>query len=489
MATKAIVRSKKSTLYHMTPAHARRLKEWQARVVANSRRTDPMTEADQVATEVAIRGIYRSIGRDGDKVHVLFCASPDVARIAARLGFAAGWLNERLDWQRKILGRSLVPGEMRAALERATTMLVRGTQSRMADLTPSSLPFSIPVNAAHDAANTAHAAAHAAAHDAHAAANAAVNAAHAAAHDAHAANAAAHDAHADAHDAAHAAHAAANTAHAAVNTAANAAANTANDAVNDAVNDANDAADAAVNTAAHDADIIAYYLIKSCRYYWWRYPQNGNLCTWHLVGCGFFMHVAKIQINWQHYRHHEDAAMHSGPRIMFDRFCIVSDRCSVLEYDDRNRLHCATGPAIGWSNGSCMYHWHGVRVPRRLIVDPKSYSADEYKRLPAEQRRALGEHLGWPKILQMLGSTSIDATKIDGLSYELLRCGDGSQYLRMQSPVLQDGSQPYYLEPVHEALTTAAGARKWRVARNPDGRWWGPEECDKNRSLSLGQHT
>ena len=201
------------------------------------------------------------------------------------------------------------------------------------------------------------------------------------------------------------------------------------------------------------------------------------------------MHVAKLDINWEHYRHYEDAAMHSGPRIMSERLCIVSDRCSVIEHDDRNRMHCPAGPAIGWRNGSEMYYWHGVRVPRRLIEQPKSYTATEYKTLPAEQRRALGEHAGWSHILQMLGSTSVDTTTADGLSYELVRCGDGSQYLRMQSPVLQDGSQPQYLEPVHEDLKTAAGARKWRVARDPDGRWWTPDECDKDPLLSLGQHT
>jgi hypothetical protein len=201
------------------------------------------------------------------------------------------------------------------------------------------------------------------------------------------------------------------------------------------------------------------------------------------------MHVAKLDINWEHYRHYEDAAMHSGPRVMFDRFCVVSDRCSVIERDDRNRLHCSTGPAIGWRNGAAMYYWHGVRVPRRLIEQPKSYTAQEYKGLPAEHRRALGEHAGWSRVLGMLGSTTADVTTADGLSYELLRCGDGSQYLRMQSPVLQDGSRPHYLEPVHEGLKTAAGARKWRVARGDNGRWWTPEECDGDPSLSLGQHT
>jgi hypothetical protein len=168
---------------------------------------------------------------------------------------------------------------------------------------------------------------------------------------------------------------------------------------------------------------------------------------------------------------------------------IVSDRPTVIVRDDRNRLHCAQGPAVAYLDGTEVWAWHGARVPRRLIEQPQSYTAAEYKALPAEQRRALGEHAGWSHILQMLGSTSVDTTTADGLSYELVRCGDGSQYLRMQSPVLQDGSQPHYLEPVHEGLNTAAGARKWRVARDPSGRWWTPKECDKDPSLSLGQHT
>jgi hypothetical protein len=136
-----------------------------------------------------------------------------------------------------------------------------------------------------------------------------------------------------------------------------------------------------------------------------------------------------------------------------------------------------------------MYYWHGVRVPRRLIERPGSYTSDEYKRLPAEQRRALGEHLGWDKVLAMLGSSSVDDAIIDGLAYELVRCSDHSQYLRMQSPVLQDGSQPYYLEPAHEDSKTAAGARKWRLAREPSGRWWTPGECDENPTIKIGQHT
>jgi hypothetical protein len=182
------------------------------------------------------------------------------------------------------------------------------------------------------------------------------------------------------------------------------------------------------------------------------------------------------------------AARNVGWCWMYWDIVIMTDRPLVCVVDARGRLHCADGPAVAYSDGTEVYAWHGVRVPRRLITEPQTYTADEYKELPAEQRRALGEHLGWDRILSMLGSHRVDACIVDGLSYELLKCSDDSQYLRMQSPALQDGTQPSYLEPVHESLMTAAGARKWRVARDPDGRWWTPKECDKDPSLMVGQH-
>jgi len=184
-----------------------------------------------------------------------------------------------------------------------------------------------------------------------------------------------------------------------------------------------------------------------------------------------------------------DAARECGWCWIYWDIAIVSDRPSMCLLDDRGRLHCSGGPALEYLDGTQVWAWHGVRVPKRVILEPKSYSSEEYRSLPAEHRRSLGEHAGWSWVLDMLGSSPVSVSIADGLSYELIRCSDGSQYLRMQSPILQDGSQPSYLEPVHEGLKTAAGARKWRVARDSDGRWWTPEECESDPSLSLGQHT
>jgi len=182
------------------------------------------------------------------------------------------------------------------------------------------------------------------------------------------------------------------------------------------------------------------------------------------------------------------AARACGWCWMYWDIVIVSDRPSVCKVDDRGRLHCSDGPSVAYLDGTEVWAWHGVRVPRRVIESPWSYAAEEYRALPAEQRRALGEHLGWDRVLGLLGSSTVDTCEADGLSYALIACSDGSKYLQMLSPTLQDGTQPVYLEPAHEDLRTAAGARKWRVARRDDGSWWTAEECDDDPSLSIGQH-
>ena len=145
--------------------------------------------------------------------------------------------------------------------------------------------------------------------------------------------------------------------------------------------------------------------------------------------------------------------------ILLDERAIVIRRPTTLLRDSEGNLHCATGPAIAWADGIEHYAWHGVWVDKRLILSPETYTRDEYQALAAEQRRALGESWGWDNVVALLGAVAVDSTE----DYELLRAPDGAQWLRMRSPVLQDGSRPWYVEPVHEDCRTAMGARRWRV--------------------------
>lgn len=167
--------------------------------------------------------------------------------------------------------------------------------------------------------------------------------------------------------------------------------------------------------------------------------------------------------------------------ILFDDCAIVIQRPIALHLDTAGNLHCVTGPCIEWADGEKDYAWHGTWVDERVIMDPKSYTRQEYLAITnTEQRRALSECGGWTWVAELLGTAEVDKW-IDphtSLSYTLLKCHDGQVLLAKQSPVLKDGSQPNYMEPVHENLCTARAARKWQAVPTLT-----PAECENDPEL------
>lgn len=81
--------------------------------------------------------------------------------------------------------------------------------------------------------------------------------------------------------------------------------------------------------------------------------------------------------------------------------CVVTERPLALRFDDGQRLHSATGPAVAYPDGWAVYAWHGTRVPSWVIEDP---AADRIDREPnVEVRRCAIERLGWPAYLAQAG--------------------------------------------------------------------------------------
>lgn len=165
--------------------------------------------------------------------------------------------------------------------------------------------------------------------------------------------------------------------------------------------------------------------------------------------------------------------------LLLDECAIVVSRPTV-KCDDAGNLHCANGPCITWQDGKCDYAWHGVWVPQRVITDPKSYTREEYLEITdTEVRRALGESAGWGHVVELLGAKSLNewTDPNTGLAYELIGT-DSERWLRKQSPALQSGEQPFYVEPVHEDLRTAQAARKWQATTLT------PQECEADPVLT-----
>lgn len=169
--------------------------------------------------------------------------------------------------------------------------------------------------------------------------------------------------------------------------------------------------------------------------------------------------------------------------VLLDECAIVVRRPLHLRTDDDGNLHSSTGPAIEWADGDRDYAYHGIWIPERFVIDPRGHSKTEYLAVTnTEERRALSEIAGWAWVIDLLGGSMVDSytDPATGLAYELIALEDGQRLLRKQSPALQDGSQPLYLEPVHEELLTARAARKWQATS------LSPGECERDPELTYG---
>jgi hypothetical protein len=177
----------------------------------------------------------------------------------------------------------------------------------------------------------------------------------------------------------------------------------------------------------------------------------------------------------------------SGWWFPFKDICLCAERHKTVSLDEQGRMHSENGPAIECRDGYKVFSWHGTRVPERLIMDPMSYTKKEIRAIRnTEITRALAEKMGWTEYLNRLGTKKKDSwvDPVTGLSYELhvAKISGDAQFIKKQSSVLKDGSQPYYIEPVPTSLKSAQAARKWQAMAaflSPD---------DEDGALQLAQH-
>lgn len=140
-------------------------------------------------------------------------------------------------------------------------------------------------------------------------------------------------------------------------------------------------------------------------------------------------------------------------------------------------MHCRTGPAIAWADGTAFWFLEGVQVTRRDIEFPEAITvADIASERNAEKRRLLMQQFG-PSVpgvrrdgydgtlayLRACNSRLIDAdggTRAIGSAPRCLVEIDDSEWSRWL--VLTDGStkRVYTIPASHEAATVAEAMRR-----------------------------
>jgi hypothetical protein len=183
----------------------------------------------------------------------------------------------------------------------------------------------------------------------------------------------------------------------------------------------------------------------------WRLWQGGNQWSAWDSYLTFFQDIARLDLpEYTNYQHWRTLSERSGPRVVHDEFCIISDRPEILLVDDLNRPHCETGPFCRWRDGTALYAVHGVRVPAWLIEQPKrlTIAAIDAER-NEEIRRVMIERYGWERYGQDSGAEVIDHDERWGT----LKRRGGDLWLEVvnRSPE-PDGTFRRYALPVHPEL-------------------------------------
>lgn len=77
---------------------------------------------------------------------------------------------------------------------------------------------------------------------------------------------------------------------------------------------------------------------------------------------------------------------------------------------------------IVWLQGDVDYYLNGVHVPRKVIVDPKSITKDEFLEVKnAEVRRIVVERIGIDRFVELLDLMTVDEDTINGDAISLVR--------------------------------------------------------------------
>jgi len=158
-----------------------------------------------------------------------------------------------------------------------------------------------------------------------------------------------------------------------------------------------------------------------------------------------------------------DITTSCGMWTPYDTTCYIQKRPTIIRMDNDAEppvLHCEDGPAISYEDGTEIYCWRGVTIPKEWVTDKenlKPETALTWENI--EQRRAAAEIIGWHKVLDKLNAKVINADPDDeiGTLVEVDIPDIGKErFLRVKC-----GTGREFALPVPPELTTALDANAW----------------------------
>lgn len=162
-----------------------------------------------------------------------------------------------------------------------------------------------------------------------------------------------------------------------------------------------------------------------------------------------------------------ELANHTGWYNAYEDVVVFQHRPEYIKFDEDNRLHCETGPAIRYRDGYSVYAWHGTRVPAEWIENKESLTAKIALTWEnVEQRRCACEILGWVKVLSSLDCKVINSDP-DPMIGDLLEV-DIPDIGREKFLQVVCGTGRTFAIPVPPEMNTALEANAWSYGVEPD---------------------
>jgi len=135
--------------------------------------------------------------------------------------------------------------------------------------------------------------------------------------------------------------------------------------------------------------------------------------------------------------------------------------------DPDGRLHCGTGPALVYADGWAEYFWHGVRVPKSVITQPKRITV---KRIMKEAntgiRQAMITRYGNERLMRDLGAREIDRSSNHGARLLAASFPGTLAEIRMMELTCPTTGRKY-MEPVPPMIESTVEGLAWRFGVKP----------------------
>ena len=154
-----------------------------------------------------------------------------------------------------------------------------------------------------------------------------------------------------------------------------------------------------------------------------------------------------------------------GYRVEYDNTLhLVSTPLVLLDSD--NRFHSDNAPAIRWKEGAELYFIHGVKVDKKIVLNPETITKEEIVNEKNEEvRRVMAERVGAEKFCKMMNFEVLSEDDFGALLQTKIN-EDIYTYAHVLCP---STGREYYLQVPHDldeallALRASKGAtwEKW----------------------------